>query len=125
MQLFNKLFLSVSMFIHLLTFLFQVGADYTIDEQLCFLLCVCDGYHFCSLVPLWDLSFLLSSVILNSGFEISPTISKIHNIEGWTVVCFSVPYGVYSSLFDVQYIVCATYASAIYKYCIMDRSNLI
>lgn len=26
-----------SMFIHLLTFLFQVSADYTIDEQLCFL----------------------------------------------------------------------------------------
>ena len=27
------------MFIHLLTFLFQVGADYTIDERFCFLVC--------------------------------------------------------------------------------------
>lgn len=72
------------MFMHLLTFLFQVTADYTVDEQLCFL--VCDGYHFCSVVLLWALSFLHSSAIVNSGFVTGPTMSKAIISKVWTAV---------------------------------------
>lgn len=121
------------MFIQLLTFLFQVSADYTIDERLCFL--VCDGYHFCSVVPLWALSFLFSSAIVNCGFVTGPTISKATISKVWTVVWNDIC--VIWALWSLRQSACQAlrlniqavaqfafpYGSAINKHCIIERSE--
>ncbi len=83
----------------MLTLLFQVGADYTIDEWLCLL--VCDGYHFHSVVPLWALSFLLSSAFVSTlALWQVQQYPKAAISEAWTLVwnCIRVIWTLWSQL---------------------------
>lgn len=79
------------MFIHLLTSPLQVSVDYTTDEPLCFL--VCDGYHFCSLVPLWALSFFAQQGYCQLWLCNRSSNIQSHNNQGGCV-CVCVGAGV-------------------------------
>lgn len=122
-----------SVFMHLLTFLFQVTADYTVDEQLCFIVCdrycfcYCGLYHFCTAV-------LLSTLALYQVQQCPKLQYQRCGLQFEVISELSGPCGVYNTLpdilmlniYDVSNLHCHTFLLlAMHVSCIINRSESV